>query len=124
MDDAMGRPILVQMLSLLSYYCQSPGVPPLRMSIPSNVQEEGHSVVAFLAAHITLEHIVVAVVAHVDRVKDGVLEGDITELALKHFGGGLLGRWCDRVSPADDGRCGLLGNVLRLLVLLLMRRRR
>lgn len=118
--------ILLNSSPLSSNYCQSPGNFSLRMGIPGNVQEEGHPVVAFLAAHITLEHVVVSVVAHVNCVEDGVLEGDITELALEHFGGGgLLSGRCDRVSPADDGSCcGLLfRNVLRLLLLLMGRRR-
>lgn len=54
----------------------------LGVSVPGHVDEEADGSVALLAAHVALEHIVAAVVAHVDGVEHGVLEEDITVLAL------------------------------------------
>lgn len=54
----------------------------LGVSIPGHVNEEADGSVALLAAHVALEHIVAAVVAHVNGVEHGVLEEDITVLAL------------------------------------------
>lgn len=46
----------------------------LRMLIFGNVQKEGNPIGAFFAAHVACEDIVVAMVAHVNGVQDGVLE--------------------------------------------------
>lgn len=52
------------------------------MRVAGHVNEEADGSVALLAAHVALEDIVAAVVAHVDGIENGVLEIDITILAL------------------------------------------
>ena len=53
----------------------------LFVRLPCNVQEESDLVLRDLAAHVALEGVAVAVVAHVDRVHHGVGERQVTELA-------------------------------------------
>lgn len=54
----------------------------LGVRVAGHVNEEADGSVALLAAHVALEDIVAAVVAHVDGIENGVLEIDITILAL------------------------------------------
>lgn len=57
------------------------------MLIFGNMQKEGNPIGAFLAAHVAREDVVVAMVAHVNGVQDGVLERNATEFAVVRFGG-------------------------------------
>lgn len=69
----------------------------LGVSVAGHVDEEADGSVALLAAHVALEDVVAAVVAHVDGIENGVLEVDITILAL------IDGR-CAAVARARAGR--------------------
>lgn len=54
----------------------------LGVRVAGHVNEEADGSVALLPTHVALEDIVAAVVAHVDGIENGVLEVDITILAL------------------------------------------
>ena len=55
------------------------------MFLSGDVKEKAESVLALVATQVTLERLPAAVVAHVDRVHGGVLEGDAAELAGIQF---------------------------------------
>lgn len=62
------------------------------------MDKEADGSVALLAAHVALEDVVAAVVTHVDGIENGVLEVDITILAL------IDGRCAATVARARAGR--------------------
>lgn len=57
------------------------------MFIFGDVQEERDAIGALLAAHIACEDVVVAMIAHVNGVQYGVLEGNTAKFAIVRFDG-------------------------------------
>ena len=55
------------------------------MSDSGDVEEEGHFVAERVAAHVAVEGVVEAVIAHVHRVHDAVSEGDVAVRTLEEL---------------------------------------